>query len=121
MAQLISGDVIAKTTAEFDYKGLRGTPYCVIFGDRQMKKERLYLLDTREKRYYPLAEWDGDDSESWEQWYEYLIAIDDKIREARGRFRAEGGSWTEMDKIEQIVPEDEKMIQDLADDTWSIL
>jgi len=30
MAQHIKGDFTTKTPAEFEYHGLRGTPYCII-------------------------------------------------------------------------------------------
>ena len=63
MTQLIRGDLTAKTPAEFEYRGLCGTPYCVIY--RALSKNRLYLLDTRDKLYYPIAEWDENDGEAW--------------------------------------------------------
>jgi hypothetical protein len=84
-----------------------------------LHKERIYLLDTREKLYYPLAEWDEDDSESWNRWYEYLLSIDDKIREERYRLNMQGLDSSELDKIEQIVPDEDKMIKDLKNDDWS--
>jgi hypothetical protein len=53
---------------EFEYHGLNGTPYCVIYKNDILNKRRIYLLDTRDKLYYPLAEWDEDDSETWNRW-----------------------------------------------------
>ncbi|MBV7338061.1 hypothetical protein KFU94_59520 [Chloroflexi bacterium TSY] len=121
MPQLIKGDLTIKTPAEFDYQGLRGTPYCVIYKNDLLKKNRIYLLDTRENLYYPLAEWDDADSEANEKWYEYLLSINDKIGEERHRLQKEGGSWSKMDKTEQIVSDEDKMIRDLENDTWSLL
>jgi len=121
MAQYIKGDLTTKTPAEFDYHGLHGTPYCVIHKDDVLKKNRIYLLDTRDKLYYPLAEWDSGDTEARDKWYEYLLSVDDGIRTERNRLEREGISWSEFDKIEQIVPDADKMIRDLKDDTWSII
>ena len=84
-------------------------------------KNRIYLLDTREKLYYPLAEWDHGDSETWNRWYEYLLSIDDKIRKERQRLDMQGMDWSALDKIEQIVPDGDKMIKDLKNDDWSSL
>lgn len=119
MAQHIRGDLTTKTPAEFEYHGLHGTPYCVIYKNDVLKMDRIYLLDTREKLYYPLAEWDEGDREAWDKWYEYLLSIDDKIRKERRRLKEKGMSWSELDKIEQIVPDEDKMIRDLKDDAWS--
>jgi len=47
---------------------------------------------------YPLAEWDVDDREANGKWYEYLISINDGIREARRRLQEEGEQWVELDK-----------------------
>ncbi len=121
MVQMINADVSAKTMAEFDYKGFRGTPYCTIFSNRALRKYRIYLLYTREKLYYPLAEWNEGDSETWERWYSYLCSIDDKIRKERELLGKQGISWSEFDKIEQIVPDEIKMLKDLKNDEWSRL
>ncbi|WPL16807.1 hypothetical protein Thiowin_01781 [Thiorhodovibrio winogradskyi] len=121
MAQLISGDLAVKTPAEFDYHGLRGTPYCVIYCNRGLKKERLYLLDTREKLYYPIAEWDDNDREAFRKWYDYLLEINDKIGETRRRLRDEGASWEVLDQVEQIVRDEDKLIKNIKDDSWSWL
>ncbi|SLM31589.1 hypothetical protein MTBBW1_380002 [Desulfamplus magnetovallimortis] len=121
MAQMISGQTSVKTTAEFDYQGLRGTPYCVIIKNQIFKKERIYMLETKEKLYYPLAEWDEHDSDEFNKWYEYLLSINDKIRKERECLREQGRGLCDLDKIEQIVPEDIKMIKDLKDDDWSHL
>ena len=83
MVQLVSGDITTKSQAEFDVKFLHGTPYCVIFINRISEKERIYLLDTRENLYYPLAEWDCDDRESYDKWYQYLLAVNNRIRGIR--------------------------------------
>lgn len=120
MAQLIHGDLTAKTPAEFEYRGLRGTPYCVIYCNRALKKDRLYLLDTQERLYYPIAEWDENDREAWNKWYEFLLDINDKIGEERGRMKDQGHSWSDLDKVQQIVADEDKMIKDLQDDSWSI-
>ncbi|MBK5937772.1 hypothetical protein CCR96_00445 [Halochromatium roseum] len=121
MAQLIHGDLAAKTPAEFEYRGLRGTPYCVIYCNRALKKDRLYLLDTREKLYYPIAEWDENDRDAWKKWYEFLLGINNKIGEERGRMKDQGYSWSDLDKVEQIVADEDKMIKNLQDDSWSVL
>ncbi|MBK5968347.1 hypothetical protein Thiosp_02998 [Thiorhodovibrio litoralis] len=121
MAQLIQGDLAVKTPAEFEYHGLSGTPYCVIYCNRGLKKDRLYLLDTREKLYYPIAEWDDGDSAAFQKWYDYLLGINNKIGAERGRIREAGASWSDLDKVEHIVKDEDKMIKDLKDDDWSWL
>ncbi|MEA1049709.1 hypothetical protein U5801_07800 [Lamprobacter modestohalophilus] len=121
MPQLIRGDLAIKTPAEFDYRGLHGTPYCVIYCNRALKKNRLYLLDTKERLYYPIAEWDENDRDASKKWYEYLLSINDKIGEERGRLKEKGYAWSDLDKVEQIVPDEDKMIKDLQNDSWSVL
>ncbi|MBF0202353.1 MAG: hypothetical protein HQK66_13800 [Desulfamplus sp.] len=119
MAQMISGETSVKTPAEFDYQGLRGTPYCRIIKNEIFKKERIYMLDTKERVYYPIAEWDEHDSDAFNKWYKYLLSIDDNIRKERESLREQGGKLCDLDKIEQIVPDNIKMIKDLQDDEWS--
>jgi len=121
MPQFISGDLVVKSPAEFDCQVLHGTPYCVIYQNIKLKKKRLYLLDTREKLFYPLAEWDIDDHKAFEKWYEFLFSINDKIGKEKRCLKEEGVSMFELDKIEQIVPEEDKMIKNLKDDNWSVL
>lgn len=121
MPQIINGHLTTKTPAEFDYHGLHGTPYCVIYKNDILKKNRIYLLDTRDKLYYPLAEWDDGDSETWNRWYEYLLSIDDKIRKERQMLNMQGMDWSALDKIEQIVPDEDKMIKDVKNDNWSYI
>ncbi|MDM8529174.1 hypothetical protein QUF58_13320 [Anaerolineales bacterium HSG24] len=121
MPQLIKGDLTTKTPAEFDYQGLRGTPYCVIYTNDILKKNRIYLLDTRDKLYYPLAEWDKGDFEASEKWYKYLLSINDKIGKERYRLKKEGNSWSVLDKVEQIVPDEDRMIKDLENDAWTLM
>ena len=118
MSQFIKGSLTTKTPAEFDYHGIRGTPYCAIYQDELLKKNRIYLLDTRNKLYYPLAEWDKGDREANDKWYKYLLAIEEKIVKEKHRLNNKG--VFELDKVEQIVPDEDKMIKDLKDDTWSL-
>jgi hypothetical protein len=120
MVQIIQGDRAIKTHAEFNYQGLRGTPYCVIHCSYTLKKNRLYLLDTKEKLYYSIAEWDEKDRDADDKWYKYLLGIDDKIREQRKCLEKEGLSLSDFDKIEQVVLDEDKMTKDLSSDSWSI-
>ncbi len=92
----------------------------MIYCNRALKKDRLYLLDTKERLYYPIAEWNENDREASRKWYEYLLSINDKIGEERGRLKENGHSWSELNKVEQIVPDEEKMIKDLQNDDWSV-
>ena len=119
MPQFINGDLTTKTPAEFDYQGFRGTPYCAIYRNNTLGKNRIYLLDTREKLYFPLAEWDMDNSDADAKWHEYLLSINDNIGKERHRLRREGKALSELDKVEQIVQDKSKMTANTADDTWS--
>jgi DNA-binding transcriptional ArsR family regulator len=119
MAQSFAATGVAKTFAEFEYVGLHGTPYAVIVTREREGKYRLYKLDTAERLYYPLAEWDKGDQEAWNRWYESLCAIDAEIRRKREEATSVGTSLQDLDKVEQIVPGPERMIADVAQDDWS--
>ena len=119
MGQSVSARGVSKTFAEFEYVGLYGTPYAVIVTKEWLKKYRLYELDTREKLYYPVAEWNEGDRESWKRWSEVLDSLDREIASRKEKARSDGTAWDDLDKLEHVVPNDRRLIRDLAQDDWS--
>ncbi len=119
MHRTLLATVVCKTSAEFECVGFHGTPYAVIVRNEQSKKSRMYELDTQEKSYYPVAEWSDGDRESWNHWYEKLLAVDREIVSKREKMRSDGMNWGTLDKVERVISQDRRLIRDLAHDDWS--
>lgn len=120
MAQMLKGTIVFKTPCEYNVRSLHGDPYALIVEDPGSKKQRFYMLDTTDDLYYPIAEWDIGDSESFDHWHEYGLKLDDKIRKKRDESKQLQSSTDSLSKTEQFVPDEQKMIKDIEDDPWSV-
>ena len=79
MITLPNGNVIFKSYVEYDIKGLHGTPYILIVEDKDDDLMHLYLLNTEDKEYNSIQEWDKNAEGSFHKWHKYALKLQDQI------------------------------------------